>query len=108
MLCQSQKGKNFVVEYSNIEASNDKGSAHWEAHYTFGKTNRKVHNIIDAKFEFKDGKIIRHTDSFNLYRWSKQALGLQGWLLGWTSFFKNKLQQQTNGMLRKFEEKAST
>ncbi len=106
MLCQSQKGgdESIVVKYSNIQSSNNKGSAHWEAYYTFSKTGRKVHNIIDAEFEFKDGKIIRHTDSFDLYRWSKQALGLQGWLLGWTSFFKGKLQQQTNGMLRKFEE----
>jgi len=107
MLCGSQKKGNdaFVVEYSNIEASNDKGSAHWEAHYNFSQTGRKVHNIIDAEFEFKDGKIIRHTDTFDLHAWSKQALGLKGMLLGWTSFFKGKLQQQTNGMLRKFEAK---
>ncbi len=105
MLCQSQKGQNFVVEYSKVEAFKDKGSAHWEAHYTFSKTNRKVHNIIDAEFEFKDGKIIRHTDHFDLHNWSKQALGLQGWLMGWSSFFKKKLNEQTNGMLRKFESK---
>ena len=46
MLCESQKGKDFVVTFSNIEANNKNGSAHWEALYIFSKTGRKVHNSI--------------------------------------------------------------
>ena len=103
MLCKSQKGQNFVVEASNIESSNGKVTAHWEAHYTFSKTGRKVHNIIDAEFEFKDGKIIKHTDNFNLHKWAKQAFGFKGFILGGTNFFKKKLQSQTNHLLSKFE-----
>ena len=103
MLCQSQKGKNFVVEFSNVEADEQTGSAHWEAKYIFSKTGRKVHNKIRAHFEFSDGKIIKHTDVFDLRNWSKQALGFKGALLGGTAFFKKKLQAQTNGMLAKFE-----
>lgn len=103
MLCESQKGKDFKIIYSNIEANNLKGEAHWEAFYTFSKTGRKVHNVIQAQFEFKEGKIIKHTDTFNLYKWSKQAFGLTGFLLGWTSFFKNKLKVQTNQLLSKYE-----
>jgi len=102
MLCESQKGKDFKIIYSNIEADNLKGKAHWEAFYTFSKTGRKVHNVIDAQFEFKEGKIIKHTDTFNLYKWSKQAFGLTGFFLGWTRFFKNKLNAQTNSLLTKF------
>ncbi len=106
MLCASQKGKeDFKIEFSGIEANDQTGKAHWEAHYTFSKTGRKVHNIIDASFEFKDGKIIKHTDHFNLHRWSGQALGLKGSLLGWTAFFKKKLNQQSNRLLSKYEEK---
>jgi len=30
-------------------------------------------------------------------------MGLKGWLLGGTSFFKNKLQNQTQKLLQKFE-----
>jgi len=104
MLCTSQKGKNFIVKASKIEANNKNGTAHWEAHYTFSKTGRKVHNIIDAKFEFKDGKIIKHTDYFNLHNWAKQALGFKGLLLGGTNFFKKKLNVQTNQLLSRFEE----
>ncbi len=106
MLCESQKGKDFIVEASDITEN----SAHWEAFYTFSKTGRKVHNKIDATFEFKDGLIIKHTDNFNLHNWAKQAFGLKGWLLGKTSFFKEKLQSQTNSLLNKYmaEKKLST
>ena len=105
MLCESQKEKDFVITYSDIEADDSSGSAHWQAFYTFSKTGRKVHNKIKAKFEFKDGKIIKHTDDFNLHKWSKQALGFKGWLLGNTKFFKRKLNSQTNNLLLNFESK---
>ncbi|MFK7971300.1 MAG: nuclear transport factor 2 family protein [Bacteroidia bacterium] len=106
MLCSSQKGKDFKVESSNIKLDGSSGSAHWEAWYNFSQTDRKVHNKIDASFELKDGKIIRHTDHFDLHRWAGQALGFKGTLLGWTGFFKKKLQAQTNGLLGKFEQSA--
>lgn len=107
MLCDSQKGKDFKIEVSNIEFINPKGRAHWEAYYIFSITGRKVHNIINAEFDFKEGKIITHIDQFDLYRWSKQALGIKGLLLGWTTFFKKKLNAQTNRLLAEFEQKNS-
>ena len=103
MLCRSQKGKDFKVVYSDINIKNNRASARWKAQYIFGKTGRKVHNIIDAEFTFIDGAIHTHHDRFNLYRWSRQALGIQGYLLGWTKLFKQKLNNQTNAMLTKFE-----
>ncbi|MDG5491473.1 nuclear transport factor 2 family protein [Psychroserpens sp. SPM9] len=103
MLCQSQKGKDFKVFYSNIQASNTHGSASWEAFYIFSKTGRNVHNTISATFEFKDGKIIKHTDDFNLRKWAKQALGFKGAIIGGTRYFKTKLKHQTNRLLTKFE-----
>lgn len=103
MLCESQKGKDFQVTYSNIKVSEYEGSASWEAFYTFSKTGRKVHNMIEARFEFKDGKIIKHTDHFNLHKWSKQALGLKGFILGKTKYFRTKLKTQTNRLLDTFE-----
>lgn len=103
MLCANQKGKGLKVSHNNVIADDSKGSAQWEAHYTFSKTGRKVHNIIKAEFEFKDGLIIKHTDDFNLHRWASQAIGFKGWLLGKTGFFQKKLQAQTNRLLDKFE-----
>jgi len=103
MLCASQKGKEFLVTYTNIQCDENAGSANWEAKYTFSKTGRKVHNKIKAEFEFKDGKIIKHTDTFDLHKWAKQAMGFKGFLLGGTSFFKKKLNTQTNQLLSNFE-----
>lgn len=105
MLCASQKGKDFRVEYSTIEANDRTGSVHWEAKYTFSKTGRRVHNKIEARFEFAEGKIIKHVDEFDLRIWAKQAMGFKGALLGGTAFFRKKLQAQTNGMLSNFESK---
>lgn len=101
MLCQN--AKDFKIEFSDITVNEKDGTAHWEAHYIFSKTGKKVHNIVDAKFEFKDGKISKHIDTFDLHKWAKQAMGFKGLLLGGTSFFKKKLNQQTNILLNKFE-----
>ncbi|MFT7050253.1 MAG: ketosteroid isomerase-like protein [Psychroserpens sp.] len=103
MLIASQKGKDFKIEYSEINTQGSVGNAKWEARYNFSKTGRPVHNKIAAHFEFKEGKIIKHTDYFNLHSWSKQAFGIKGFLLGGTLFFKKKIHQQTNQLLTKFE-----
>lgn len=100
MLCKN--AIELTVSFNEVEANHAKGSAHWEARYIFRTTGRKVHNKIDAEFEFKDGLIIKHTDSFNLHTWARQAMGFKGLLLGGTSFFKKKLQAQTNRLLDNF------
>ena len=102
MLCAN--AKDFNMTYSNVQVNENIGSANWEAKYSFSQTGRKVHNIIEAKFKFKDGKIIEHIDSFNLHSWARQAMGFKGWLLGGTGFFKKKLNEQTGRMLKKYEE----
>lgn len=93
---------NIKISFSDVQASEHSGSAKWRAEYVFTKTGRKVINEITAQFEFNDGKITKHTDHFDLWKWSRQALGLSGYLLGWTSFMRNKIQRQTNALLRKY------
>lgn len=102
MLCES--GKDLRIEFSDIRADGQSGRAHWEAYYTFSRTGRKVHNVIEARFEFRDGKIIRHADSFSFPRWARQAFGLTGWLLGWTPFLRNKVRQTAMKGLWRFME----
>ncbi len=99
MLCSRQEGKDFKIIYKDLITDGNKGSLTWEAFYEFGPTKRKVHNIIQADFTFKEGKILIHHDDFNLHSWAKQAMGLKGWLLGNTGFFKRKLHQQTSTLL---------
>lgn len=88
-----KRGKDLQLEFKNIAADDISGSAEWTATYTFSQTKRKVVNRIKANFIFENGKIIKHTDHFDFYKWTKQALGLKGFLLGWTGFLRNKVRQ---------------
>ncbi len=92
MLCA--RGKDLVLSYEGIEADEHSGKARWIAHYTFSKTGRKVTNVIDARFTFRSGLIARHVDSFDFHRWSRQALGPVGLLLGFTGFLQRKVQTE--------------
>jgi len=92
MLCK--RAKEFEFHFDQVWADEEKGKARLKAKYLFSKTNRMVYNNINARFKFKEGLIIEHIDSFNFWRWSRQALGFPGILLGWTSFFQKKVQLQ--------------
>ena len=87
-----ERGTDLELSYSGISANEREGVAHWEAAYTFHATGRKVRNVIDAKFAFREGRIVRHEDSFDFWRWSRMALGFKGALLGWTPLVRNKVQ----------------
>ena len=100
MLCE--RGTDLRLEVSGIEGDDDGGRAHWEAFYTFSATGNPVHNIIDATFEFQDGLIVEHTDVFDFDAWSKQALGMTGLFLGWTSMLQNKVRAQAARGLERF------
>jgi ketosteroid isomerase-like protein len=76
------RASDLRVEASGIDADDTSGRAHWEAHYTFSRTGRSVHNRIDASFTFRYGKIVRHTDRFDLAAWAAMALGVPGKLFG--------------------------
>ncbi|MBZ4035073.1 nuclear transport factor 2 family protein [Flavobacterium sp. 17A] len=103
MLLLKSKG-NIKIEFSNVKADDSTGSANWVATYNFSKTNRKVVNRIAAEFVFQDGLIIKHTDNFDIWKWSKQAFGITGYLLGWTGFFQKKVQSQALSSLQKFQQ----
>jgi ketosteroid isomerase-like protein len=64
MLCS--RGKDLGVVASDIDADAATGRAHWVASYTFSATGRHVENRIDARFTFRDGRIVRHEDRFDL------------------------------------------
>lgn len=81
MLCT--RATDLRIEASRIVADAERGSAHWEAWYRYSATGRPVHNVIEASFTFDAGLIRAHRDRFDLYRWTRQALGLKGLLLGW-------------------------
>lgn len=97
-----KRGKDLELTFDNIKATEKGGSADWKATYTFSQTGRKVVNHIHANFEIEDGKIVKHIDQFDFYRWSRQALGPSGLLLGWTPFLKNKVRTMARKGLSSF------
>jgi limonene-1,2-epoxide hydrolase len=99
------KGKSLEIDYSNIAADADSGTAHWTATYIFSKTNRKVVNNIVGTFEFKDGKIIRHTDTFDLRIWAKQAFGSKSNLFFFLGMLKPYIQRKSKEALHAFSQK---
>lgn len=111
MLCEATKAKGadvWKLEFRDVAADGARGSARWDAHYRFSATNRIVDNSIDAAFEFdREGRIVRHRDSFDFWKWSRQALGAPGVLLGWTPLLRNKVRGQAATNLRKFMAKAA-
>ena len=90
MLCG--RAKDLDITFRDLQADEARGSAHWEALYTFS-TGRKVHNRIDATFQFRDGLILRHEDRFDLWRWTRMALGPLGVLLGWSPPVQNQVRR---------------
>jgi hypothetical protein len=98
MLCDGvrKNGRDvWDIEVSGIEAAGDRGRAHWEPRYRFSATGRLVHNIIDARFTFNEaGRIVLHEDSFDFWRWARQALGPTGLLLGWTPLLRSAVRSK--------------
>ncbi|MEP1033700.1 nuclear transport factor 2 family protein [Ekhidna sp.] len=103
MLIERSKG-NLEITYDSVMGDEEMAQCIWEADYEFSKTGNTVHNIIHATMEFKDGLIIKHTDHFNFWRWSKMALGLPGALLGWTPILKGKVRKMARKSLDKYME----
>ncbi len=104
MLCKN--AKDFSLTFGNIiKLDAEYSTCDWVATYTFSKTGRKVVNSIRANMRFADGKIVEHSDAFSLHKWSKQALGFSGWLLGWNRFFQNKIKNGAKRNLLKFMQK---
>ena len=101
----AERATSLEVTFSGIEADDHTGRAHWEAKYLFSATGRPVHNIIDARFELRDGKIVRHADTFDLWRWAGMALGARGKLLGWAPPVQNAIHKNAMRGLEAFEAK---
>lgn len=106
MLLERSKG-NLEIIFNVIETTNNTAIVKWEARYPFSKTGRDIHNKVTAQLTIKNGKIIKHIDKFNLWKWSQQAFGFKGFLIGWTPFFKAKLQLEIAKQLNSYSKNKS-
>jgi len=99
------RGKDLKIDYEVLAETGTEAHARWVATYTFSQTGRKVVNDITAVMQLRDGKIVRHTDAFDFYRWARQALGPAGVLLGWTNWVHNRVQVSAMNSLKEFMSK---
>jgi len=103
MLCS--KARDLKISYGNItELDAEYYTCDWVAEYTFSKTGRHVINKIKAHMKIHEGKVIEHSDAFSLHKWSKQAMGFSGWLLGWNKFYQQKIKNSARKNLLRFIE----
>ena len=100
MLCL--KAKEFSITFDEVAADDARGSAHWVARYRYSASGRVVVNDIHADFEFRDGLILRHRDTFDLHRWLAQALGPMGKWFGWLPPMQSKVRATAAAGLAKF------
>lgn len=98
----TQRGEDLVIRSSDLWAKGDRGGARWEADYTFTATGRTVRNRVESSFRFEAGRIVEQRDSFDLWRWSRMALGAPGWLLGWSPWLKGKVRRTARASLDAF------
>ena len=95
------RAEDLRVELVEHRADGDSGTAHWIATYTF-RTGRRVVNDIQARFRFRDGRIVEHRDSFSFWRWSRQALGPVGAAIGWTPLLRAAVRKRARADLAEF------
>lgn len=100
MLCE--RSTDLSVELAEHSAGPDTGTAHWIATYTF-RTGRPVVNDVRAELRFTaDGRISTHRDTFDLWKWSRQALGPIGIALGWSPIVRSKIRTEAADGLAEF------
>lgn len=101
------RAEDFGIEVNIIEDSPKRARVDWVAYYTFSATGRPVVNRIRTEMAITANKIVRHQDTFSLWRWTRQALGAQGLLLGWTPIVRNKIRAQAAASLREFARRSA-
>lgn len=101
------RAEDLAVEAKIVEDGATRARVDWVAYYTFTATRRSVVNRVHTEMAISAGKIVRHVDAFNLWRWSEQALGMKGLLLGWTPMVQNRIRAQAAQSLRAFAREAA-
>jgi limonene-1,2-epoxide hydrolase len=87
------------IEITSVYALNRKASCNWTADYLFGKSKRQIHNEIESHFRFEGNRIIEQRDVFDIWEWSKQAIGIMGYAFGWTYTMNKMIIKQSNQYL---------
>ncbi|HEY6396278.1 MAG TPA: nuclear transport factor 2 family protein [Solirubrobacteraceae bacterium] len=98
----AEAATDLEVEYRDVTASGDTAAATWVAAYTFSQTGRRVVNVVHAHFTIVDRLIVSHVDQFDMWRWTRQALGPVGTMLGWSPLLRMATRRKANALLDAF------
>jgi ketosteroid isomerase-like protein len=101
------RAPDLKVELAEHDADESQGTARWIARYTFSSTGRPVVNEVRAKFKFRDGRIVEHFERFNFWRWSRQALGPMGYIMGWSPSLRLRVHRDARAGLAAAMEKGN-
>ena len=102
LLCES--ANDLTVQCYQWNAEGCRGSADWQATYSFAPKGRKVHHLFYARFAFSEGKIIHHQEPAHFWRWAGMALGTKSLLPGWTPLMQHAIRKTMVKQLGKFLE----
>ena len=95
------RSNDLRVKFNVVHEDERSGVCEWRAYYTFSRTGRQVHNIVRSEFVLRDGFIVQQQDRFDFWRWSRQALGVPGYLLGWSPLLKRRVQATAGEALQR-------
>lgn len=99
----TSRATDLKVEVPEAKADDEAGAARWIATYTFGATGKHVTNDVRSDFRFDSrGLITSQQDDFSFWRWSRQALGLPGAILGWSPLLRSKVRANAAAELARF------
>lgn len=99
----ASRATDLAVDLPEAKADAEAGAARWIATYTFGATGRNVVNRVRSDFRFNSaGLIVEQHDDFPFWRWSRQALGPAGLVLGWTPLLRSKVRANAAAELARF------
>lgn len=105
MLCEN--AVSFSLTFEVVRVDDDETMVNWVAHYLFTQTGRTVTNKVTSFFELDAGLIINQKDYFSLWKWSRTAFGVTGFLLGWSPIMKKTIRAKSLGKLKRYQSKYS-
>lgn len=90
----------WQLELEEVRTRGALATARWNLRYRYTPTKRLIDQALHSHFSFDaDGRITTQRDSFDFWRWSRQAHGLLGLLLGWTPLMWDQAREQARASL---------
>ena len=92
MICEGDIRTSFEI----VEVDERRAVAKVVDDYTFRPKGRKVHNVIQSRFRFENGKIVDQQDACDPREWASMALGgVGGFLAGRLPFLRRAKARKT-------------